>query len=559
MKRWEYLLNRRRFLKVSAVSGLTLLLSNCNGRRFRTNSKLSRDEFIAKFGPIDRTLGDTTPPAFFGDDNGRPHRIFYNLPFYLKNNKVQDPIETANMVIVGGGMSGLFSAYTFRKHKPIILEQASRLGGNAKGQSWNGVDYAIGAAYLDTPHVGQPMYDYFEELGLREILVPRYEVDPVENDGILYYRFWEGEAEPEAYEKYKKMNQFFADLNKAEEDAFPFIPALKPEHWDSVKYFDQWNLHELLSKTVGGKLSPKLETAIEHYCWSSYACSSQELSAAAGLNFLAQEINPILIGAGGNAKVGERILERLLRVLPATNLRCNSIAVNVAVKGDHAIVTYEDSQKILRQIKTKAVIMACPKFVAARIIPDLEPERLEAISKLRYRSYMTANLLIKRKMARRAYDIFLINDGKVNLKDIKVAQDKINGTDFVMANFAAHDTTVNVLTFYRAFPYDGARAELNTPSAFALYKKKFEDQIDKVILPLMNIDAKDIIDLRLALWGHALPVAKQGIFRGDIIPTLRKPFKNRIFFIEQDNWAYPSTQTGATDVALMKSEISKFL
>ena len=76
---------------------------------------------------------------------------------------------------------------------------------------------------------------------------------------------------------------------------------------------------------------------------------------------------------------------------------------------------------------------------------------------------------------------------------------------------------------------------------------------------MMNLKQSEIIDLRLTLWGHALPVSAKGIYRGNIVDRLRKPFRDRVFFVEQDNWAYPSLQTGATDVVLMKKDILKIL
>lgn len=558
MKRWQDILNRRDFLKVSAASGMTLLLANCSSLLKRSHGHTT-DEFLKNHGPIDRTIGDSSTQFFYGDNNARPHGILWNLPKYMEEKKQEGITENANVVIIGGGMSGLFTAYQFKKFNPIIIEQAPRLGGNAKGQSWNGIDYSIGAAYLDQPQEGQPMYQYFKELGLRDVLVERREHDLVESEGKLFYKFWEGEAEPEAIAKYKKINDFFAKLNEEKVRAFPYIPSLDPDDLSSVKYYDQWSLHGLISKVVGGKLPPKFETALEHFCWSSYAGSALELSAAAGLNFLAQEANPILTGAGGNAKVGEKILEALIKEVPTTNFRCNSIAMHVDVKSDHVIVTYEDEKKKLRRIKAKTVVMCCPKFIVKKIIPELEENRIAVINKLRYRAYMTANLLVRKKMKRGLYDVFLTGKGKTNMANIKAAQEKANATDFIMGNFAETDADANVLTFYRAFPFEGARTELYNPDSFSHYKKKFEEQIARDIIPLLGFEQKDIVDLRLALWGHALPLAEKGIYRGNAVPTLRKPFRDRVFFVEQDNWAYPSTQTGATDVALMKSDILKFL
>src|SRR6185436_9592407 len=118
------------------------------------------------------------------------------------------PPERVGLVVIGGGMSGLTTAYLLRKHKPIVLEQAARLGGNAKGQSWRGIDYSIGAAYLDSPRPGSPMESYFRDLGLENLLVKRSTPDPVEVRGKLYAKFWDGQSEPRQAKKYTKLNAF---------------------------------------------------------------------------------------------------------------------------------------------------------------------------------------------------------------------------------------------------------------------------------------------------------------------------------------------------------------
>jgi len=103
------------------------------------------------------------------------------------------------------------------------------------------------------------------------------------------------------------------------------------------------------------------------------------------------------------------------------------------------------------------------------------------------------------------------------------------------------------------------RPELNTPTAYDTYRKKFEVQIERDILPMLNLKQKDCVDLRMSLFGHALPLSEKGLYQGDVVEKLRAPFKDRVFFVEQDNWAYPSLQTGATDAATMKDAIEKML
>jgi hypothetical protein len=166
-----------------------------------------------------------------------------------------------------------------------------------------------------------------------------------------------------------------------------------------------------------------------------------------------------------------------------------------------------------------------------------------------------ANVLVNKKMPRGPYDVFCIGDGKVDMTNRKAHHGKVNATDFVMANFAAIDAEVNVLTLYNPIPYDGARSELIEPGAYERHRKRFEKQIKTSVLPLLGLKWSDVMDVRLTLWGHALPLAAHGLYQGGIVDELRKPFRERVFFIEQDNWAYPSLQTGATESFAFKDQI----
>jgi len=546
---------------MSAQGGMVLLLNGCASSLIKATSDSSNaiaaGDFVRNFGPIDRTLPDSIPNKFSGDNDERPHRILRNLPQYLAAKSVEST-EKAPVVIIGGGMSGLFTAYGLRKHRPILIEQAPRFGGNAKGESWRGLSYSIGAAYIDLPRPGIPMHSLYEELGLEEILVGRPGSDPVEYDGKLYSDFWSGETEPEFKNQYAKLNQFLSDVMNEKERPFPFIPALNPEQMSSVKYYDQWSLHELVTRVIGGKIPPHLDTLLEYYCWSTYAASTKELSAAGALNFLAQESN-IRIGAGGNARIAERVLERVLKEVPKENLRPSSLGVQVKVEQDHVKVLYEDSAGKLRQIKTRCVVMACPQFIAAKMLDGIEAERLSAIKKLSYRSYMTAHVLFKKAPQQNFYDIFMIGGKNNRVDDIRVSQDRTNATDFIIANFAEKNNDAGVLTFYRAFPFDGARPQLNQPGVFADYKNRFEKQIAKQVLPLLKLSPSDVVDIRMTLWGHAVPVPAKGLFSDGTIDQLRKPFRESVFFIEQDSWAFPSIQTGATESVLLRDQINKIL
>src|SRR5207248_5367546 len=51
------------------------------------------------------------------------------------------------IVIIGGGPSGLIAAYRLRDADFVLLEKEPRLGGNAISEQWRGEWYFTGAAY----------------------------------------------------------------------------------------------------------------------------------------------------------------------------------------------------------------------------------------------------------------------------------------------------------------------------------------------------------------------------------------------------------------------------
>ena len=147
-------------------------------------------------------------------------------------------------------------------------------------------------------------------------------------------------------------------MHKGEDGlVYPDIPITDPTQTTYIKALDRVSFHTHVEQIAGAPLHPHIATALEHYCWSSLGATAAEVSAVAGLNFYVSEFGNMAVLPGGNAAVVERVLERLLHVMPPTHVRCGSIVFDVRVVSDGVVVTYEDQHHRPRGIHAQAVVL----------------------------------------------------------------------------------------------------------------------------------------------------------------------------------------------------------
>ena len=545
-------ISRRTLTRLLGAGGLSVLLARCAPlpRARAVPAGAAPEPARADWSPIDRALPDRVAPAFSGDDPTLAHAALWDKPAFLASHGggLPAPEERVPLVVIGGGIAGLTAAYALRAHRPVVLEQAPRFGGNSRGEAWRGIDYAIGAAYFIEPDEGSEIADLLDELGLTGAYTVKTTEDPVVLRSRRYDEFWHGVTAPDSRPQLDRLRQYFVSyLEGTDGREYPDIPVFDAEGRARIDALDRPTFAAHMREVAGGPLHPHVETVVEHYCWSSFGASSTEISAASGLNFYCAEFGNVAVMPGGNAGVAERLLARLERAVPAANLRPRSLVLDVRPVADGAVVAYLDGSGRLRSLHARVVVMACPKFVVPKLVEPLEPERAAAIDRLRYRAYLVANVLLDRPVKPDFYDLFMAGEGAVDLASVEAAADRQKVTDVVLATFARHDERHSVLTLYRGIPYDGARAALYEEGAYAASRREFEQQIAAEILPLVGLRQESVVDLRLTRWGHPLPVAEAGLIANRVVDAVRAPLGGRIFFVNQDNWALPAFETAITE------------
>ncbi|MFQ5462393.1 MAG: NAD(P)-binding protein [Phycisphaerae bacterium] len=579
---------RREFLGrgFSAVAAGLAVNSSWALPLFKTASRGTRSQGVR--GPS--LAGDSAPVApialspdsmvvdgirfarwFTGDDFPEIGAAHLPIPPFVAPYTAADlpvPSETVDVCVVGGGLSGLSAAYMLRDFRPVLLDPHQRFGGNARGEDWAGNKYSLGSAYVITPDPGSYLEELYTELGLDQVFRISGPPDPIAVHGRIIEDFWTAGgsgklSDAAAFADYAGVVNFMAD------DSYPDIPfdTGDPDN-EWIVDLDRTTFKQDLQSRMTHDIPPLLEQAVQAYCFSSFGARWDEISAAAGWNFLAAEEFDRWVFPGGVSYMAQMFWRELRRIeldrpgIGGPMLRNRSLVVDVRLVGDLVQVTYVDGKGTLQSLLARRVVMACPKFVCKRIMHGIETAdhaKFSAMATLQYTAYLIANVLLDRQLDSDFYDIFLLNDDAQppspdgdNCATRPVA-DLLNG-DYTDPN----GTPRSVLTLYWPVPGHWMRYCMAYDSPYERFTQKILAQIDG-ILGVVGADRSDIAQIRLSRWGHALPVAAPNLIAEGIVDHLRRPFEGKVYFVNQDNWALPAVENSLLDARTMTDQVREDL
>ncbi len=485
---------------------------------------------------------------FNGDRVDKPHDILWNIDGYIARHAGGVPLASAayDLVIVGGGISGLLTAWLYLKKNPsrhiLMLEQDHRVGGNSKGEQRGDARYSIGAAYIVAPDAGSEIDTLLRELSLTSIAREDGggELTVLQNGKLK--SFWTGETDPHAVRDFKRVSHRLAEMR---EDADLEFEGKLSHELDAIS-FEKWLKREF------GELHPHLLEFFQLYGWSSFCGSIDELSAFQFLNFICFEMGAVLAFPGGNAAIAEALWKKL-NAEPGFTLKTNAMALKVTATPDRAAVVYEHDGR-LTQVEANAVVMACAKFIARRLLPELEPEQARAMTSLRYRSYIVGNAILNRKIKSPTYDLFLLQN-EVPPSPTALHPSVRSFSDLCFGSWAQNDLPEqSILTLYQGLAFDGARQFLFHPSSHNQYREHMLHALEQQVLPSLGLTPSDVAGLRMTRWGHPLPLAEVGLLSKRTAQKAAHPIEGRVFFANQDNWANPSFESAFQSASLAVSQ-----
>jgi protoporphyrinogen oxidase len=442
------------------------------------------------------------------DVDGEDNRICHQV----RDGKVfSRPPASArhDVVIVGGGVSGLAAAYRLQHRDFLLLEKEPHWGGNAYAMEYEGSIYATGSAFLAKDEY---TYHFAKEIGLEPL--------PVNSPDASIIR---GELIPDTWGQGL--------------DRLPYPPAIR----ESFKKFRNEMLaidvekrgKELNNKPFSDFMKGYPEELMQwwdNFGPSNWGAMAEDTAADLGISALQEMVEESQLDdrytwPGGLGAITKKLAE-ILQPKYQDRMQTGATTVAVVSEKDDVHVTYMQSGE-LKTVAAKAVIMATPKFITRRIVDGLPEKQSDAMHQIRYIPYPVVNLIFDKPVFNHGYDTWCPGNAF---------------TDFVVADWVIHkqpgyQQKFNIISCYAPMKEEDRGQLLSEAGARRIAANVLSDF--QKLTPTLSVDP---VEVHIYRRGHPLYMSTPGLFT-QIQPLARHPM-DRVFFANTDSQGPESTTNG---------------
>ena len=461
----------------------------------------------------------SSQPAVDGEHNEVCHQVRDGYHFDLP------PVSARHdVVIAGGGPSGLTAAYLLQQRDFLLLEKEPHWGGNAYLEEYEGQAYATGAAFVDGSE--NASLELAKELGLE--MLPVNNPDPTILRGEFIPDTWGQGLDHLPYpasvrESFKKFRDAMRSTSVAgrerEIDAEPFS-----------KYLEGY--------------APEVKLWWDTFGPSNWGARTEETSALLGVRAIKEVVghDGRVTWPGGLGAITQRLVEKL-QPQHSERMQAGAVIIHVRRTRDAAEVTYVHEGQ-LKTAAAKAVIMATPKFITWRLIEGLPADQVEAMKQIRYIPYPVVNLIFDRPVFNKGYDTWCPGN---------------TFTDFIVADWTVarnkpeYRQKANILTFYTPLTQTERPlllTEDGTKDVAARVLRDFQK-----LLPGSNVDP---VEVHVYRRGHPLYMSTPGNLTR-VQPVVRRPVERIVFANTDSEGPISSTNTGIIAARRAVREVEEIL
>ncbi len=471
--------------------------------------------------PIDLSLvtaqTDDSKKGHAAEVNGEDNKICHQVRDQGNQMFARPPASARHdVVIVGGGVSGLTAAYRLQHRDFLLLEKEPHWGGNAYAMDYEGSTYATGSAFLVKDEYA---YNFAKEIGMTPLPINSPDASIIRGELVLD-TWGEGLNKlpypaplRESFKKFKK-EMLAINVDKIKElfdkpfsDFLKGYPVELKQWWDA---FGPSNWGATSEETAAGLAIENLQDmaqeshADDRYTWP-----------------------------GGLGAVTKKLAE-ILRPKHLDRMQTGATIVAVVSEKEEVQVTYMLGSE-LKTVAAKAVIMATPKFITRRIVDGLPDKQSEAMHQIRYIPYPVVNLIFDKPVFNHGYDTWCPGN---TFTDFVVA-------DWVIQKQAGYQQKFNIISCYTPMAEENRGYLLNEIGARKIAANVLTDF--QKLMPGLNVDP---VEVHIYRRGHPLYMSTPGLYT-QVQPLARHPM-DRVFFANTDSEG-PESTTNAGILAAQRA------